>query len=51
MRQLPLPVVNGCMLFFSTLLSDLMSNSPEYLEELLTKLQAEVREIQSEVEL
>jgi len=51
MRQLPLPVVNGCMLFFSTLLSDLMSNSPEYLEALLTKLQAEVKEIQSEVEL
>ena len=50
MRQLPLPVVNGCMLFFSTLLSDLMSNSPAYLEGLLKKLEQEVKEIQNEVE-
>jgi hypothetical protein len=48
MRQLPLPVVNGCMLFFSTLLDDLMSNSPEYLETLLAELQREMNQIQNE---
>jgi hypothetical protein len=48
MRQLPLPVVNGCMLFFSTLLNDLMSNSPEYLEEIVRELQMKMEEIQSE---
>jgi hypothetical protein len=50
MRQLPLPVVNGCMLFFSILLNDLMSNSPEYLEGLVKEIQAEITEL-SEVKL
>ena len=51
MRQLPLPVVNGCMLFFLTLTSDLLSNFPEFLEEEINKLKKELEVLQKEEQL
>lgn len=51
MRKVKLPLVNGCMLFFSTLTTDLLSNFPEFLEEEMSKLKKELEELQNEVQL
>lgn len=48
MRKVKLPLVNGCMLFFSTLTNDLLSNFPEFLEEEINKLKKELEVLQKE---
>jgi hypothetical protein len=51
MRKVKLPLVNGCMLFFSTLTRDLLNNFPEYLEEEMSRLKKELEELQREEQL
>lgn len=51
MRKVKLPIVNGCMLFFSTLTRDLLSSFPEYLEEEMNRLKRELEELQNEGQL
>lgn len=51
MRKVKLPLVNGCMLFFSTLTTDLLTNFPAFLEEEMSKLKKELEELQNEVQL
>jgi hypothetical protein len=51
MRKVKLPLVNGCMLFFSTLTKDLLNSFPEYLEEEMSRLKKELEELQREEQL
>jgi len=51
MRKVKLPLVNGCMLFFSTLTRDLLSSFPVYLEEEMSRLKKELEELQREEQL
>lgn len=51
MRKVKLPLVNGCMLFFSTLTRDLLNNFPVYLEEEMSRLKKELEALQNEVQL
>ena len=51
MRKVKLPLVNGCMLFFSTLTRDLLNNFPVYLEEEMSRLKKELEELQKEEQL
>ena len=51
MRKVKLPLVNGCMLFFSTLTRDLLNNFPVYLEEEMSRLKKELEELQREEQL
>jgi hypothetical protein len=51
MRKVKLPLVNGCMLFFSTLTRDLLNNFPVYLEEEMSRLKKELEELQNEEQL
>ena len=51
MRKVKLPLVNGCMLFFSTLTRDLLNNFPESLEEEMSRLKKELEELQREEQL
>jgi hypothetical protein len=51
MRKVKLPLVNGCMLFFSTLTRDLLNSFPEYLEEEMSRLKKELEELQNEEQL
>jgi len=49
MRKLNLANVNAALLFFSTLRNDLVSNTPEYLEQELEKLKREISQLAEEV--
>jgi hypothetical protein len=49
MRKMNLANVNAALLFFSTLRSDLVSNTPEYLEKELEKLKREISLLADEV--
>jgi hypothetical protein len=49
MRQLNLANVNAALLFFSTLSKDLLSNTPDYLEQELEKLKREISQLAEEV--
>lgn len=49
MRQLNLANVNAALLFFSTLKNDLVSNTPEYLEQELERLKREISQLAEEV--
>jgi hypothetical protein len=49
MRKLNLANVNAALLFFSTLRNDLVSNTPEYLEQELEKLKREISQLADEV--
>jgi hypothetical protein len=49
MRQLNLANVNAALLFFSTLSKDLLSNTPDYLEQELEKLKREITQLAEEV--
>jgi len=49
MRKLNLANVNAALLFFSTLKNDLVSNTPEYLEQELERLKREITQLAEEV--
>lgn len=49
MRKLNLANVNAALLFFSTLRNDLVSNTPEYLEQELERLKREISQLAEEV--
>jgi hypothetical protein len=49
MRKLNLANVNAALLFFSTLRNDLVSNTPEYLEQELERLKREITQLAEEV--
>jgi len=49
MRKLNLANVNAALLFFSTLKNDLLSNTPEYLEQELERLKREITQLAEEV--
>jgi len=49
MRQLNLANVNAALLFFSTLSKDLLSNTPDYLEQELERLKREINQLAEEV--
>jgi hypothetical protein len=49
MRKLNLANVNAALLFFSTLSKDLVSNTPEYLEQELERLKKEISQLAEEV--
>lgn len=49
MRKLNLANVNAALLFFSTLRNDLVSNTPEYLEQELERLKKEISQLAEEV--
>jgi len=49
MRQLNLANVNAALLFFSTLRSDLVNSTPEYLEQELERLKREITQLADEV--
>ena len=49
MRKMNLANVNAALLFFSTLRRDLVSNTPEYLEQELEKLKKEISQLAEEV--
>jgi hypothetical protein len=49
MRKLNLANVNAALLFFSTLKNDLVSNTPEYLEQELERLKREISQLADEV--
>lgn len=49
MRKLNLANVNAALLFFSTLRNDLVSNTPEYLEQELERLKREISQLADEV--
>jgi hypothetical protein len=49
MRKMNLANVNAALLFFSTLKNDLVSNTPEYLEQELERLKREISQLAEEV--
>lgn len=49
MRKLNLANVNAALLFFSTLRNDLVSNTPEFLEKELERIQREITQLADEV--
>jgi hypothetical protein len=49
MRKLNLANVNAALLFFSTLRSDLVNSTPEYLEKELETLKKEITQLAEEV--
>ena len=49
MRKLNLANVNAALLFFSTLRNDLVTNTPEYLEQELERLKREISQLAEEV--
>ena len=49
MRKMNLANVNAALLFFSTLKNDLVSNTPEYLEQELERLKREITQLAEEV--
>jgi len=51
MRKMNLANVNAALLFFSTLRNDLVSSTPEFLEQELEKLKMEISQLAEEVKL
>lgn len=49
MRKMNLANVNAALLFFSTLKTDLVNNTPEYLEQELERLKREISQLAEEV--
>lgn len=49
MRKMNLANVNAALLFFSTLRNDLVSNTPEYLDQELERLKKEISQLAEEV--